>query len=122
MKPLLIRAALLAFPMLLAARVSPVPKTAEGPPDAGWRDGPVRYLLTRPEYDRYGRLETDAARAAFVARFWHRYDADPATPENEFRERFEARSADAIRRFEAHAARIDAGPHSRLQQNVGVAP
>ncbi len=71
----------------------------EPPPDRAWRDGPVRYLLSLSEYERYGRLETDESRAAFVERFWYRLDPDPATPENEFRERFVARYAEVVSRF-----------------------
>ncbi len=68
-------------------------------PDRTWRNGPVRYLLTREDYLRYGKLKTAEARAAFAERFWRRWDPDPATPANEFRERFQQRVAEANRRF-----------------------
>lgn len=64
-----------------------------------WRDGPVRYLLTREDYLRYGKLKTVEARAAFAERFWKRWDPDPATAVNEFRERFRQRVAEADDRF-----------------------
>lgn len=76
------------------------PGTAGEPPaDRAWRDGPARYLLSDSEYERYGRLETDASREAFVERFWHRLDPDPETPENEVRDRFSVRCAEAAERF-----------------------
>ena len=62
-----------------------------------WRDGPVRYLLTRDEYQRYGRLRTPEAREVWVERFWRRLDPDPTTPVNEFRDRFEKRAAETDR-------------------------
>ncbi len=75
---------------------------AEGPagdPGRDWRDGPVRCLLTADEYERYGRLRTVEARSAFVARFWRRFDPDPATLENGFKERFDRLCALADERF-----------------------
>lgn len=74
--------------------------TVEGPPDGAWRDGPVRYLLSRDEYDRYGHLKTREAREAFVGRFWKRLDPIPSTPANEARERFEAHCVGANERFQ----------------------
>lgn len=87
---------------LLVVSLGAVPATVaagEPPADRAWRDGPVRYLLSESEYERYGRLETDESRDAFVQRFWYRLDPDPATPENEFRERFSARCTEAATRF-----------------------
>ncbi|HEX5044095.1 MAG TPA: GWxTD domain-containing protein [Candidatus Polarisedimenticolaceae bacterium] len=67
------------------------------PPSRSWRDGPVRYLLTEDEQRRFARLRTPEARQAWVDRFWRRLDPDPATPRNEFQERFEARVAETDR-------------------------
>jgi GWxTD domain-containing protein len=86
--------------LLLATSTGPRSSTADGmAPGKRWRDGPVRYLLSTDEYARYGRLWTDEARQAFVDRFWRRLDPDPTTAANEFRERYEARVAEADRRF-----------------------
>jgi GWxTD domain-containing protein len=70
----------------------------------GWRDGPCRYLLTDEEYARFGHLEDDRARQAFIDDFWKRLDRDPGTTRNEFRETFETRCATANSRFESIAA------------------
>ena len=43
---------------------------ADGAPPRSWRDGPVRYLLTLDEYQRFGRLRTPEACEAWVDRFW----------------------------------------------------
>lgn len=90
---------------LLAALLWTVPapgRAGEPPADRAWRDGPVRFLLSDSEYERYDRLETDASRAAFVERFWYRLDPDPETPENAVRERFSTRCAEAAERFAEH--------------------
>jgi GWxTD domain-containing protein len=83
---------LVAVAVLTAATAA----LADTPPRS-WRDGPVRYLLTREEYQRYGRLRTPEAREVWVERFWRRLDPDPATPVNEFRDRFEKRAAETDR-------------------------
>ena len=67
--------------------------------ERAWRDGPVRYLLSDSEYKRFGRLTTEASRAAFVERFWYRLDPYPETPGNEFRESFVARCREVEARF-----------------------
>jgi GWxTD domain-containing protein len=78
----------LALCALLLARPACGAEGAADDPGKEWRNGPVRYLLTGDEYERYGRLRTAEARSAFVARFWRRLDPDPETPENGFKERF----------------------------------
>ncbi len=70
-----------------------------GDPGKEWRAGPVQYLLTPEEFERYGKLKTGEARSAFVARFWRRLDPDPATPPNEFKDRFDALCKLADQRF-----------------------
>jgi GWxTD domain-containing protein len=62
-------------------------------PTTGWREGPVRYLLTRDQDQAYRRLATHEERARFIHRFWAGLDPDPQTPENEFRTLFYARVA-----------------------------
>lgn len=64
-----------------------------------WRDGPARYLLSEDEWRRFGRLETDAARAAFVTRFWGRLEGDTAGTGEGFRQRYERRCLEAEERF-----------------------
>jgi GWxTD domain-containing protein len=61
---------------------------AETEPGKDWREGPVRYLLSHDEFERYGKLRAADARMAFVARFWRRFDNDPDSEENEFKTRF----------------------------------
>src|SRR5438093_12048987 len=68
-------------------------------PDARWREGPVRYLLTKDEDDAFRRLKTDEERAAFIRTFWASRDPDTSTPENEYRDMFYARVAQANRVF-----------------------
>ncbi|OLE64907.1 MAG: hypothetical protein AUG03_07195 [Acidobacteria bacterium 13_1_20CM_2_68_14] len=82
----------------------PTPHAARGitdydAPTALWREGPVRYLLTKDEDDAFRALATDEDRAAFIHRFWASRDPVGSTPENEYRAIFYARVADANRRF-----------------------
>jgi len=74
------------------------PRSA-GPPEAGWSEGPVRYLLTSEEQREFLELESTEEIAAFVERFWERRDPDPLTPENEFRDEFQRRVASANQLF-----------------------
>src|SRR5262245_3760009 len=68
-------------------------------PTTAWREGPVRYLLTRDEDLAYRRLETKEARAAYIDHFWESRDPDASTPDNEFRDLFYRRVAFAVRAF-----------------------
>src|SRR5690349_19710684 len=68
-------------------------------PTTGWREGPVRYLLTKEEDTAYRRLETKETRAAYIERFWAGRDPDTSTPDNEFRDLFYRRVAFAVRAF-----------------------
>jgi GWxTD domain-containing protein len=68
-------------------------------PTSGWREGPVRYVLSRDEDLAYRRLETREARAAFIERFWASRDPDISTPDNEFRDLFYRRVAFTVRAF-----------------------
>ena len=60
-----------------------------------WRQGAVRYLLTRPEDKLYKSLKTEQDRRAFIRQFWRRRDPTPETPDNEFRDQFWRRVAAA---------------------------
>ncbi len=97
------KAGALSLVLALAASVAVAlpPEDQEGAafPARNWREGPVRYLLTRGDYLRYGKVRTLEARRAFVERFWGRWDPDPTTLANEFRDRFERRTAEANSRF-----------------------
>lgn len=68
-------------------------------PTTGWREGPVRYILSREQDASYRRLATREERAAFIERFWASRDPDTSTPDNEFRDLFYRRVAFAIRAF-----------------------
>src|SRR5262245_43612947 len=64
-----------------------------------WREGPVRYLLTKSEDETYRELTSDPDRAAFIQRFWASRDPVGSTPENEYRALFYGRVAEANRLF-----------------------
>src|SRR5262249_42516616 len=68
-------------------------------PTTGWREGPVRYLLTRDEDIAFRHLDPREARLAFIERFWASRDPDTSTPDNEFRDLFYRRVAFAVRAF-----------------------
>src|SRR5881628_174926 len=57
-------------------------------PGERWREGPVRYLLSKEEDATFRAIESDEERARFVQRFWASRDPVPATPENEYRTLF----------------------------------
>ena len=80
---------------LIAARQAP----DYDAPDKRWREGPVRYLLTREESLAYRKLRTTGDRRLFIQTFWAKRDPDPATPENEYRSLFYRRVAEADRSF-----------------------
>ena len=44
-----------------------------------WREGPVRYLLTKPEDKVYKKLTTKRERRLFIEQFWKRRDPEPGT-------------------------------------------
>lgn len=68
-------------------------------PTERWREGPVRYLLSKDEDDAFRSLETDAGRSEFIRTFWASRDPIASTPENEYRALFYARVAEANRTF-----------------------
>jgi len=81
---------------LLNARLSPA--------YAQWLVGPVAHLATEAEVQQFLALADDAAAQAFIDAFWSRRDprppsnGNPLVPQN-LRERFDARAAEADRRF-----------------------
>jgi GWxTD domain-containing protein len=54
----------------------------------------VRYIITPGEYDRFMNLPAQE-REKFIENFWKRRDPDPETEENEFKEAFLVRLAEA---------------------------
>ena len=64
-----------------------------------WADGPARFLLTVEERRDFSQLSDPVARSEFVSNFWKARDPRPETPENEFREEFEKRTAFADAHF-----------------------
>lgn len=62
---------------------------------ARWIDGPVRYIISRPESKQFRALENDNDRSLFVERFWMRRDPDPETLVNEYRQLFWQRVKEA---------------------------
>jgi GWxTD domain-containing protein len=67
--------------------------------DAKWRQGPVKYLLSKEEDQAYKKLKTEQERSSFVEEFWAKRDPTPGTPENEFRIEFYRRAREAAARF-----------------------
>ncbi len=74
-------------------------------PTAEWREGPVRYIITKWEDDEYKALERDDDRARFIENFWKRRDETPRTPGNEFRARFWQRVRQANRLYGEETSR-----------------
>jgi GWxTD domain-containing protein len=56
-----------------------------------WAKGPVQFIMTPSELATWRQLTSDDQAQQFVDLFWARRDPTPATPQNEYREDFEAR-------------------------------
>ena len=83
-----------------SAATAPRAATSAGPQRLeDWPDGPVRYLMSRPELQDFKKLGDDRARALFIVRFWRRWDPTPATLENESRREYWRRVLESNRRF-----------------------
>ncbi len=67
--------------------------------DAKWRQGPVKYLLTKEEDQTYKKLKVDEDRTKFVEEFWAKRNPSPDTPENEYRVEFYRRAREAAALF-----------------------
>ena len=74
-------------------------------PTERWREGPVRYLLSKDEDAAFRALGTDEERARYIHRFWAGRDPDPTTPENEYRDLFYRRVQEADRLFSESTTR-----------------
>lgn len=66
-------------------------------PTPEWREGPVRYIITKSEDKEYSQLDSDEARQRAINSFWGRRDPTPGTPGNEFRAQFWRRVREATR-------------------------
>ena len=64
-----------------------------------WGEGPVHFLMTAEERRSFSQLSDPVSRSEFVTSFWKARDPKPETPENEFREEFEKRTAFADEHF-----------------------
>lgn len=99
----------LILPLLLIA--APVALADEFPRDGAaamayyeadvgiWLQGPVQYIALDAERRAFERLDSDAARAAFIDWFWARRDADRKHSGNAFRDAFYERVAEANVRY-----------------------
>lgn len=72
---------------------------ALSPQYRNWGDSAVQYLMMKQEKLDWAALRTDADAKAFIDLFWARRDPTPDTPANELRQQFEARIAEADKRF-----------------------
>src|SRR5262245_33440679 len=70
-----------------------------------WREGPIRYVITRWEDEEYKSLSTEEDRARFIEAFWQRRDETPDTPGNEFRAEFWKRVRNANNLYAEETAR-----------------
>lgn len=70
-----------------------------GPEHSAWLIGPVARIATPQEIQEFLALQDDTAAAAFVQAFWDRRDPSPDKPGNPIRETFEARAAEADRKY-----------------------
>jgi GWxTD domain-containing protein len=70
-----------------------------GPEYSAWLIGPVARIATSQEIQAFLALQDDTAAAAFVQAFWDRRDPSPDKPGNPIREAFDARSAEADRKY-----------------------
>ena len=68
-------------------------------PDAKWRSGPVKWLLSKEEDQAYKKLKTVEERTAFVEEFWAGRDPVASTPENEYRVSFYRLAREAAEQF-----------------------
>ena len=109
-----------------AAALSQLPRTAaeamtldEGDPD-GWLDGPADYLILEEERDEWMLLETSDQRAAFIARFWDRRDADLQALGNPFKDAFYERVAHANRRYRDTRLRGWKSDRGRVAVTLGL--
>ena len=66
-----------------------------------WVDEDVHWIITDQELKAFKSLSNDEEREAFIEQFWQRRNANPESPENEFREEHYRRIAYANEHFPA---------------------
>jgi GWxTD domain-containing protein len=66
-----------------------------------WVDEDVRWIITDQELKAFKSLSNDEEREAFIEQFWQRRNANPESPENEFREEHYRRIAYSNEHFAA---------------------
>jgi GWxTD domain-containing protein len=81
--------------ILVAANVF----AAVSPQYRDWGNSAVQYLMMKQEKIDWASVRTDADAKAFIELFWARRDPTPDTPVNELRQQFEARIAEADKRY-----------------------
>ncbi len=96
---LLFLALLVVFFLPVDAEAKRMPSINFDRPTKDWYKGPVRYIITKQEVKAYKALDSELDRRNFIDWFWQRRDVIPATPQNEFRDRFERRVFESERLF-----------------------
>ncbi|HVR28859.1 MAG TPA: GWxTD domain-containing protein [Thermoanaerobaculia bacterium] len=66
---------------------------------ANWLQGPIARLASEEEIDGYLRLQSDDEARRFIEAFWSKRDPDPAREGNPTLELYEARAAEADKKF-----------------------
>lgn len=96
-----------------------------------WGKGPATYFMTREEQAQWKAVKTDDEAKKFVDLFWARRDPTPNTPQNEFRDEFDARVKYADEKFAANRrkgsmtdrgkALVVFGPPSKIERSGATA-
>lgn len=84
-------------------------------------EGPAQYYMTDAEKNAWKSIRTDQEAERFIALFWARRDPTPMTPQNEFREGFEARVRIADENFEQGRTRGSMTDRGRVFITLGGA-
>jgi len=64
-----------------------------------WPKEEVPYIITPEEQDAFKKLKTDEERESFIEQFWLRRDPSPDTVDNEYRDQYYRRIAEANEKF-----------------------
>src|SRR6266850_1875000 len=73
--------------------------------NAAWGKGPEQFLMTNDEKAAWAKIASDDAAAAFIKDFWARRDPTPGTPQNEYRDEFDAKVKYADEHFKSSRVR-----------------
>ena len=103
---------------------------ALSPEYTDWGKGPATYFMTREEQSQWKAVKTDEEAKKFVDLFWARRDPSPGTPQNEFKDEFEARVKYADEKFSAGRRKgsmtdrgktlIIFGPPSKIERSAAA--